>query len=110
MKEQILAVQKMQDYIGAHLEKEIRLSDLAQFSLFSPWYSYRLFREQLGLSPAEYIRKLRLSRAAEALRERKGKVIDIAFDLGFSNVAVRTRMMRLRQTLKHRMEEYGYGI
>ena len=24
--------------------------------------------------------------------------------------AVRTRMMRLRQTLKHRMEEYGYGI
>lgn len=91
MKEQILAVQKMQDYIGAHLEKEIRLSDLAQSSLFSPWYSYRLFREQLGLSPAEYIRKLRLSRAAEALRERKGKVIDIAFDLGFSNVDTFTR-------------------
>ena len=24
--------------------------------------------------------------------------------------AVRTRMMRLRQTLKHKMEEFGYGI
>ena len=91
MKEQVLAVQRMQDYIGQHLSEEIRLSDLAQSSLFSPWYSYRLFREQLALSPADYIRKLRLSRAAEDLRERKKKVIDIAFDLGFSNVDTFTR-------------------
>lgn len=91
MKEQILAVQRMQDYIAAHLSEEIRLSDLAQSSLFSPWYSYRLFREQLHLTPADYIRKLRLSRGAEALRQRKSKVIDIAYDLGFSNVDTFTR-------------------
>ena len=91
MKEQILAVQRMQDFIGENISQEIRLSDLAQSSFFSPWYSYRLFREQLGITPAEYIRKLRLSRAAEALREKKAKVIDIAFDLGFSNVDTFTR-------------------
>ena len=91
MKEQILAVQRMQDFIGENLSREIRLSDLAQSSLFSPWYSYRLFREQLGVTPAEYVRKLRLSRAAEALREKKAKVIDIAFDLGFTNVDTFTR-------------------
>ena len=91
MKEHILAVQRMQDYIEENLSQEIRLSDLAQSSLFSPWYSYRLFREQLGVTPAEYVRKLRLSRAAEALREKKAKVIDIAFDLGFTNVDTFTR-------------------
>ena len=91
MKEQILAVQRMQDFIGENLSQEIRLSDLAQSSLFSPWHSYRLFREQLGITPAEYVRKLRLSRAAEALREKKAKVIDIAFDLGFTNVDTFTR-------------------
>lgn len=91
MKEQILAVQRMQDFIGENIYQEIRLSDLAQSSFFSPWYSYRLFREQLGITPAEYIRKLRLSRAAEMLREKKAKVIDIAFDLGFSNVDTFTR-------------------
>ena len=91
MKEQILAVQRMQDFIGENLSQEIRLSDLAQSSLFSPWYSYRLFREQLGITPAEYVRKLRLSRAAEALRGKKAKVIDIAFDLGFTNVDTFTR-------------------
>lgn len=91
MKEQILAVQRMQDFIGENLSQEIRLSDLAKSSLFSPWYSYRLFREHLSVTPAEYIRKLRLSRAAEALREKKSKVIDIAYDLGFSNVDTFTR-------------------
>ena len=43
MKEQILAVQRMQDYIEKNRAEEISLSDLAAVSLFSPWYSYRLF-------------------------------------------------------------------
>lgn len=53
MKEQILAVQRMQDYIEQNKTEEIRLTDLARASLFSPWYAFRLFRERLGLTPAE---------------------------------------------------------
>ena len=91
MKEQIIAVQRMQDYIGENLTKEITLSDLARTSMFSPWYSYRLFREHLGLTPAEYVRKLRLSRAALRLRDENCRVLDVAFDLGFGNVDTFTR-------------------
>ena len=91
MKEQILAVQRMQDYIAQNLSSDMNLSDFARVSLYSPWYSYRLFRETLGLTPADYIRKLRLSRAANRLREGKSRVIDVAFDLGFSNVDTFTR-------------------
>ena len=36
MKEQVLAVQRMQDYIEANQTEEISLSDLARVSLFSP--------------------------------------------------------------------------
>ena len=91
MREQTLAVQRMQDYIEQNKTMEITLSDLAKISLFSPWYSYRLFREYLGLTPTEYIRKLRLSLAALRLRDGEDRVIDIAFDLGFSNVDTFTR-------------------
>lgn len=91
MKEQILAVQRMQDYIEEHLDQDIRLSDLAQASLFSPWYSYRLFQLYLDMTPAEYIRRLRLSRAALRLRDEKSRVIDVAYDLGFSSVDTFTR-------------------
>jgi len=40
-------------------------------SLFSPWHSYRLFKELLGVTPAEYIRRLRLSRSAMQLKEEQ---------------------------------------
>ena len=91
MQEQILAVQRMQDYIEQNLSQDIHLSGLARAAMFSPWYSYRLFREHLGLTPAEYIRKLRLSRAALRLRDENCRVLDVAFDLGFGNVDTFTR-------------------
>lgn len=91
MNEQILAVQRMQDYIEKNNEKEINLSDLSRASLYSPWYSYRLFRDYLNLSPTEYIRKYRLTKAAKQLRGGNVKVIDAAFDAGFSNVDTFTR-------------------
>lgn len=91
MKEQILAVQRMQDFIENNKSEEISLSDLARASLFSPWYAYRLFRDYLGLTPTEYIRKYRLTQAAKRLRSGKVKVIDAAYDAGFSNVDTFTR-------------------
>ena len=91
MNEQILAVQRMQDYIEKNRAEAISLSGLARASLFSPWYAYRLFRACLGLTPAEYIRKYRLTQAAKQLRNGEAKVIDAAYDAGFSNVDTFTR-------------------
>lgn len=86
MKEQTLAVQRMQDYIDAHLDDEVTLAALAAVSLFSPWHSYRLFRLYTGLTPADYIRRLRLSRSALLLRDGKSRVVDVAYDMGFGSV------------------------
>lgn len=86
MKEQALAVQRMQDYIESNLEQEISLSELAKCSLFSPWYSYRLFKTYTGYTPSDYIRRLRLSRSAMRLKKQGCRVTDVAFDLGFGSV------------------------
>ena len=91
MKEQILAVQRMQDYIEAHLEETVGLSDLATVSLFSPWHSHRLFQEYTGLTPASYIRRLRRAKAALRLKNENVHIIDVAFDLGFGSVDGFTR-------------------
>lgn len=69
MDERILAVQKMQEFIEANLGEEITLDRLSEVSLFSPWYSYRLFREYTGLTVADYVRRLRLSRSAMRLKK-----------------------------------------
>ena len=73
MREQTLAVQRMQDYIEENQTEEISLSELARASLFSPWYSYRLFRDYLGLTPTEYIRKYRPHTGCKTASERRGQ-------------------------------------
>lgn len=86
MNEQILAVQRMQDYIAAHLSEEITLAELSRAAMFSPWYAHRIFREHTGCSPADYIRRLRLSRSALRLRDEHIRIIDAALDCGFESV------------------------
>lgn len=86
MQEQIEAVQRMQDYIEAHLFERITLANLSVASYFSPWYSHRLFIRHVGISPADYIRKLRLSKSALSLRDNPRKIAEIAFEMGFGSV------------------------
>lgn len=81
-----MAVQQMQDYIELHLSENITLTALSKVSLFSPWYSYRLFKQYTNLTPADYIRRLRLSKSALRLRDGVCKIIDVAFELGFGSV------------------------
>lgn len=86
MNDKTLAVQRMQDYIESRLTESINLAQLAEAAHFSPWYAARIFKELTGLAPADYIRRLRLSKSALRLRDEKVKVIDIACDLGFESV------------------------
>lgn len=86
MDEHIDAVQRMQDYIEANLDNSITTADLASVSRYSPWYSYRIFVDLLHMTPAVYIRRLRLSKSALRLRDEKVKIIDVALDSGFESV------------------------
>ena len=91
MNEQMEAVQRMQEYIEGHLEEELTLTQLSEVSLYSPWHSYRLFKNYLGATPAEYIRKLRLTRSAMRLKQEQCLVSDVAYECGFGSVDGYTR-------------------
>lgn len=86
MQEQRQAVQRMQDYIAAHLREEITPAQLARAACFSPWYARRLFIQHTGLSPADYVRRLRLRYAALTLRDERHSITDVAMEMGFGSV------------------------
>ena len=86
MDQMILTVQKMQDYIDEHYSKTITLMDLSKVTHYSPLYSARLFNEQCGYSPIEYIQKIRLRESALLLLAKKKKVIDVCNQSGFDSV------------------------
>ena len=86
MDEQKKAVRLMQDYISEHIYEDISIEDLAKAASFSPWYSRKLFIKHLGMTPAVYVRRLKLSKSALKLRDEDCQILDIAMEMGFGSV------------------------
>lgn len=86
MQDRIDAVRRMQAYIEQHIDTLITPKQLSEVALFSPWHARRLFEQYTGLSPAHYIRRLKLSKSALRLRDESVKVIEVAMELGFGSV------------------------
>ena len=86
MDEQKKAVRLMQDYINEHIYEDISIEDLAKAASFSPWYSRKLFIKHLGMTPAVYVRRLKLSKSALRLRDEDCQILDIAMEMGFGSV------------------------
>jgi AraC-like DNA-binding protein len=83
--ENAAAVRRMQAYIESHIAEPVTLRQLADAAGYSPWHAARVFREQVGTTPFEYLRQVRLSRAAEELISGNGRVVDVALDFVFGS-------------------------
>src|SRR5690242_17587887 len=60
------------------------LAELAEAVGYAPHHFQRIFKRDLGVSPAEYARGLRTQRAEAALREN-GRITDAVYDAGYSS-------------------------
>jgi len=78
-------VARMRAHIRAHLQEPITASDIAKAAGYSQYHAARLFKEEIGVSPFEYIRRERLLQAASNLRGGKPKVLDVAMDYVFDS-------------------------
>ena len=54
-------IKRVIDYIEAHLKDELDNAMLASIAGYSEFHFLRLFREAVRLTPADYIRKRRIS-------------------------------------------------
>jgi len=79
------AVRQLKLYIATHIQDPITAGDLAKIARYSQYHMTRIFKEETGQSPFEYIRQARLTAAAHALRDGKHKVLDIALDFVFDS-------------------------
>ncbi len=86
---------KVTDYIGQHLDDEISLESLSDIFYISKFHFHRLFTAFTGLSLQQYIRWLRLKRAAHQLIvEKDQSIINIAFNAGFTSHEAFTRAFK----------------
>ena len=90
-------VNRVIDHIRLHLADELPLAGLARVAGFSPFHFHRVFRAATGETVAGFVQRLRLERAAVALRDHPdATVLAVALDHGFGSPAAFARAFRAR--------------
>lgn len=77
---------RIAEFVDAHLETPIRVSDLAALAGLSEGYFHRAFRRAIGATPLEFINRKRIERARQILREEpQASIIDVALRVGYTS-------------------------
>ena len=79
----IQGIQKAIDYIEEHITEEIDYEEVAKRAYSSSFHFQRIFGIMCGFTLGEYIRRRKLTLAANDLLSKNMKVIDIAFKYGY---------------------------
>jgi AraC-like DNA-binding protein len=82
------------EWCEANVGSDISVAQLAGRLFFSPAHFSRLFKREIGMPPATYLRRLRLERAREQLESTTLGVAQIALESGFESPAHFSRSFR----------------
>ncbi|REL25901.1 AraC family transcriptional regulator [Thalassotalea euphylliae] len=87
-------VDKVTDYINAHMGEHISVDDLAELLKCSKFYFLREFKKCTGLTPYQYLMNLRLTKSKDLLSHAQANIADVAQRLGFTDQAHFTRAFK----------------
>ncbi|MCI9540054.1 MAG: AraC family transcriptional regulator [Lachnospiraceae bacterium] len=80
------AVSRIVDYLDSHYNEKISLDRIAQNMYLSPVYISKIFKEETGESPINYLIKIRLEKAKDMLSSPQAESIKkIANDVGYED-------------------------
>lgn len=89
-------IKKLMIYIHEHYQEPISIEELARTVPVSRRACFRLFRENLHMTPVEYIRTFRLQKACQMLARSKESVTQIAYLCGLGSSSYFGKVFRER--------------
>jgi AraC family transcriptional regulator len=87
-------LQRLRDYIMAHLDEPIEVAALAGIAGRSEFHFTRIFARSVGMTPHRYVVHLRLRRAIELVRGGRCGLAEIAASTGFADQSHLSRWVR----------------
>ena len=85
------------DHVVSHLEVPLRLEDVSRAALLSPFHFHRVFQALVGVTLAEFVKRLRLEKALFMMAyARRPSLTTIALSCGFSSSSDFSRCFRQR--------------
>jgi AraC family transcriptional regulator len=95
--EYISRINRVIDYIDANLDRTFTLQELADVACFSRFHFHRIFSSLVRETLGDYIRRMRLQRAASFLViHPRDSVTTVCLDCGFSSPSVFARVFKER--------------
>jgi len=82
-------------YIQENIDKPLLLGTLADVACFSPFHFHRIFQAYAGETLNDYIRRIRLERAALKLCHSEESITSIALNAGYETSAAFSKAFRL---------------
>ncbi|MEC7265548.1 MAG: AraC family transcriptional regulator [Bacteroidota bacterium] len=82
------------EYIGAHLHEPISVSDLSKKACMSESHFHKTFKEELGITPIDYINSQRIKLAIKLLKDPTRKIKEIYLECGFENRSYFNRLFK----------------
>jgi AraC family transcriptional regulator len=73
---------RVQDYIEAHLDDRLTLTEIAGVACLSPYHFSRSFKEAAGVGPQRYVMQRRIERAKTLMRRTNQPLALIAQEAG----------------------------
>jgi len=77
---------RARDFLHDRHAEPLGLADLARQAGLSRFHFLRLFRDAFGVTPHEYLTRVRLGRAKTLLAVDHHSVTEVCFDVGFSSL------------------------
>ncbi len=94
-KEYFQRINRVVDYIDAHLDEEHSLENLSKVAHFSPFHFHRIFRVLTGETINSYVKRIRLQKAGSMLlSDNERSVSEVAALCGFNSTAVFCRAFK----------------
>lgn len=89
-------VRHIKRYIKNNLSEELNRNKIAGEACMSPDYVSRVFRQETGTQLTEYITNVRMEEARHLLESTNLPVGEIAYRVGYYNIAYFSRVFRIR--------------
>lgn len=75
------------EFIGQHYTDPLSVADLASVCCFSEYHFMRFFKKYMGESAMEYVRNVRLEKAAELFEQGAESSLEVSLSCGFNNLS-----------------------
>jgi AraC family transcriptional regulator len=82
------------DYVESEFRRSLRIAEVAREVGTHPAHLSRVFRRQIGVPIGEYVHRLRVRYASEALRNPAARLADVAADAGFADQSHLSRVFK----------------